>query len=73
LKFHFQGGKFLSYHFFWLEIYWLRAVNHTQLILGFGKDITLFVNLKYHSHCYLLKHLLRVRWYNLQVTSQISW
>jgi hypothetical protein len=26
--------------------------HFTQLILGFGKDITLFVNLEYHSNCY---------------------
>jgi hypothetical protein len=30
----------------------LEAVNYTQLILGFGKDITLFVDLKYHSNFY---------------------
>ena len=43
----------------------LKAVNYTQF-LGFGKDITLFVNSKYYSNC-CFKHFWRAYWHNYEL------
>jgi hypothetical protein len=79
LKFHFHfSGRAISFISLLLvknskfSKYWLKSGQLYPIILGFGKDITIFVNLKYHSNCYLSKHFLRVQGHNSRVTSQIS-